>query len=130
MSGRHHPQPSFRRTLFELAHRLMQPLKHRASSPQLHLEGRILLHQGLMQPGLIQLGLLMPSAVLELALPLPAAVIQLLLMRPCLMQPELMHLGENETAVASWLRSRPWSFEMWQTARLASGLMQPLQPVP
>ena len=78
----------------------------------------------------MQPGLLMPAAVLhELALPLPAAVIQLLLMRPCLMQPELMHLGENETAVASWLRSRPWSFEMWQTARLTFGLMQPLQPV-
>ena len=87
----------------------------------MHL-GRILLHQGLMQPGL-----LMPAAVLhELALPLPAAGIQLLLMRPCLMQPELMHPSENETAVAAWLRSRPWSLEMWQTSRLPYGLMQPV----
>ena len=110
MSGRHHPQPSFRRTLFELAHGLVQPLKHRASSPQLHLEGRILLHQGLMQPGLIQLGLLMPAAVLELALPLPAAVIQLLLMRPWLMHPGLMHPGENETAVDTRQTTSPVYF--------------------
>ena len=85
MSGRHHLQPCFRRTLFELAG-LMQPLKHRASTTQMHL-GRVLLHQGLMQPGL-----LMPAAVLhELALPNPAAVMWLL-------HPGLMHLGEIETA--------------------------------